>query len=507
MSTPTLQALLDALRQAAGTAGHCALGDEQLLERWLARRDEAAFEVLLWRHGPMVLGVCRRLLSRPGDAEDAFQATFLTLLRRAASIRHGNALAAWLHRVAHRIALRLRAASARLARRERTWDDHAEPVLAAAATDSDLGEQLDREIDRLPDSYRRIVVLCLLEGHTQAEAARRLGLPLGTVSSRLSRARARLQGRLARQGLAPRPAVLPAALVENGMHLALAGSVPASIADLSSGVINEMIRHTICKTLLLTCAAVLLFAGGSVPIVRHLFSAARGADEPAEKASPEPPVTFSFLAREPFAGRLRLNWKVVRPDDKYVSLTRNKGKLTITTQRGTIHADETARKEPKAKNLYLIDNPLADDTSFVVTTRISGFTPKQRYQQAALICYDDDDNYVKFAYEFNWKKDAGQTFDLVRETKAVSQQDHVEAPAGIKTLWLRLTRRKDLYEYATSTNGRDFEVHGERSWQDRAPAKIGILAKNGGIAGVPEVDVCFELFELRAPAPAAAKKE
>ncbi len=283
-----------------------------------------------------------------------------------------------------------------------------------------------------------------------------------------------------------------------------AGWIPDSLATLSSGVTNEMIRQSLCKTLLLTSAAVLL-AGSGVPVVGYLFSPALADDEKA--ASPEPPVTFSFLAREPFAGRLRLNWKVVRPDDKYVSLTKNKGKLTITTQRGTIHADETARKDPKARNLYLIDNPLADDTSFVVTTRITGFTPRQAYQQAALICYDDDDNYVKFAYEFNWKKGAGQTFDLVRETKAVSQQDHTDAPAGITTLWLRLTRRKDLYEYATSTNGRTFTVHGERSWRDKAPAKIGILAKNGGIAGVPEVDVCFELFELRAPAPPAVKRE
>jgi regulation of enolase protein 1 (concanavalin A-like superfamily) len=268
---------------------------------------------------------------------------------------------------------------------------------------------------------------------------------------------------------------------------------------------DEMFREKCYQAVFGLCTALLV-----VVVLGQLLPApqAQALDGLADTSSdPEPPVAFSFLAREPFTGKLRLNWKVVRPDDKYVSLTKNKGKLTITTQRGTIHADETARKEPKAKNLYLLDNPLATDTSFVVTTCISGFTPKQNYQQAALICYNDDDNYVKFSYEFNWEKNAGQSFCLVRETKAVSQQDRIDAPAGIKKLWLRLTRRKDLYEFATSTNGRDFTVHGEKAWQEKAPAKIGILAKNGGPAGVPEVDVCFEQFHLRAPAPPAPKKE
>src|SRR5262249_37252869 len=132
------------------------------------------------------------------------------------------------------------------------------------------------------------------------------------------------------------------------------------------------------------------------------FSPRPGVTKAEGKADPEAPLLFSFLAVEPFNGQLRLNWKPVRPDAKYVSLTKNKGKLTITTQQGTIHADEAKRKEPKAKNLYLIDNPLADDQDFEVTVCISGFTPKQSYQQAALICYDDDDNYIKWCYEFNW---------------------------------------------------------------------------------------------------------
>jgi regulation of enolase protein 1 (concanavalin A-like superfamily) len=245
----------------------------------------------------------------------------------------------------------------------------------------------------------------------------------------------------------------------------------------------------------------------TMTLLAVFLAAATLADAAKDNADPEPPANFSFHAVESFAGKLHLNWKPVRHDPKYVSLTKNKGKLTITTQRGTIHADETARKEPKAKNLFLIDNPLVADVDFVLTTCISGFKPTQSYQQAGLICYDDDDNYVKFGYEFNWPKGAGQSFCLVRETKAVSQQDRVDAPADIKKVWLRLTRRKDRYEYATSTDGRRFTIHGEKVWVEKAPARFGILAKNGGPAGVPEVDACFELFEVVSPAPPAPKKD
>lgn len=183
----------------AGTAS--GLSEWQLLRRYLASGDEAAFETLVARHGPMILGVCRRMLSNPADVEDAFQATFLVLVRRARGLGERDAIGPWLYGVASRVALRARCETARRASREK-------PLAEAAIQDADadpirreLGPILDEELNRLPSKYRVPVVLCYLEGETHDEAARRLGWPLGTVKGRLVRARELLKGRLVRRGL------------------------------------------------------------------------------------------------------------------------------------------------------------------------------------------------------------------------------------------------------------------------------------------------------------------
>jgi len=247
--------------------------------------------------------------------------------------------------------------------------------------------------------------------------------------------------------------------------------------------------------------AVAVFTALACLIVGPLLMSGTGSDRRAgaADADPQPPT---LVAVETFDRSFRLRWKPVRPDPDHVSLTKNKGKLTITTQRGTIHADETARKDPQAKNIYLIDNPLSDYADFEVTTCISGFAPKQKYQQAALILYNDDDNYLKWSYEFSYVNDGSVALGLIRETNAKVEHDHVAPPEKAEEkLWLRLTKRKNSYEYSSSTDGQKFEVHGEKEWGEKAPSRMGILAKNGGIEGVPEVDVCFERFELRSPPP------
>jgi regulation of enolase protein 1 (concanavalin A-like superfamily) len=238
----------------------------------------------------------------------------------------------------------------------------------------------------------------------------------------------------------------------------------------------------------LALAAILTFA------VAMGFGRLPAADPDPE---PQPPA---LVAIETFKGRLHLRWKPVRPDPKYVSLTKNKGKLTITTQRGSIHGDGATQKDLPARNIYLIDNPLPGDADFEVTTCISGFAPRKEYQQAALILYNDDDNDLKWSYEFSYVNGGSVALGLIRETAAKTQHDHIAPPDGAdKKLWLRLTRRKNSYEYASSADGKTFTTHGEREWGDKGPARLGILAKNGGPAGVPEVDVCFERFELRSP--------
>ena len=179
------------------------LSDGQLLERFTTGHREAAelaFHSLVERHGPMVLRVCRRLLDDPNDAEDAFQATFLVLLRRARAIRDRGSVAAWLHGVAARVATRARVESARRKRIERQG---IRPTIGRNDDPDrlDLETLIDVELARLPEKYRRPVVLCYLEGLTHEGAAARLGWPVGTVRGRLSRARDLLRSRLTRRGV------------------------------------------------------------------------------------------------------------------------------------------------------------------------------------------------------------------------------------------------------------------------------------------------------------------
>lgn len=246
---PQLQALFD-----AGTAS--GLSDGQLLERYLRRGEpggrtaaEAAFACLIGRHGPMVGRVCRDILRDPFDADDAFQAVFLVLARRAGAIRRRESVGPWLYGVALRVARSARKASARRRERERRGAVMVDAVsfegdrLAAAPA-------LHEEVGRLPEKYRAAVVLCYFEGLTHEQAAGQLGWPIGTVRSRLAGARDRLRPRLTRRGLAPSagflaasaaaegtsaivPPALAAATVGIAMGAGEAGAVPASVAALA----------------------------------------------------------------------------------------------------------------------------------------------------------------------------------------------------------------------------------------------------------------------------------
>ncbi len=210
------------LRQLFAAGSGAGLTDAQLLERFAAasRRGErdlagAAFETILARHGATVLSVCRQVLGDGHDAEDAFQATFLVLVRRAGSLRmrEGGVLGGWLHGVAYRTALKARRCAARRRARElRAAGPEARAGEAVAAVEAaDLGEALHAEVARLSENDRAAVVLCYFEGRTHDEAAAALGWPVGTVRCRLFRARDLLRRRLARRGLAPAVAALGAA--------------------------------------------------------------------------------------------------------------------------------------------------------------------------------------------------------------------------------------------------------------------------------------------------------
>ncbi|HEY7310078.1 MAG TPA: sigma-70 family RNA polymerase sigma factor [Gemmataceae bacterium] len=199
--------------------------DGELLARFLGSRDDGALAALVRRHAPMVWGVCRRLLHNHQDAEDAFQATFLVLVRKAADVPR-QAVAKWLYGVARQTAVRLRATTAKRGRRETQVVNMPEPTVAEVR-DADLGSVLDEELSRLPDRYRAVLVLCDLEGETRKEAARHMGLPEGTVGSRLARARALLAKRLAQRGVVLSGGALAGVLAQQ----AVSEGVPKSVVD------------------------------------------------------------------------------------------------------------------------------------------------------------------------------------------------------------------------------------------------------------------------------------
>lgn len=215
--------------------GLVALGEAQLLDRFEAG-DPAALEALIRWHGPMVLGVCRRILEDPHDVDDAFQVTFLTLVQKKHAIRNRARLAAWLHGVARRVAIRSRAEARRRRVRERAAPSPGfmPPSPGEGVERAELRGVLDEELARLPERYRNALVLCDFEGRTHEDAAAQLHCPVGTIKSRLSRGRDRLRTRLARRGLEP----------AGGLPIAPAGvaAVPAALASQTLRMATELWR-------------------------------------------------------------------------------------------------------------------------------------------------------------------------------------------------------------------------------------------------------------------------
>jgi RNA polymerase sigma factor (sigma-70 family) len=217
---------VEQLRRALLRRDGGGLSDAQLLDCFLQQQDAAAFEALVRRHGPMVLGVCRRVLCHYHDAEDAFQATFLVLARKAATIVRREKVASWLYGVAYQTALKCRGVAAKRRSREKQVLEMPEPEATPSDRWSDLLPLLDQELSRLPDKYRRPIVLCDLEGLTRKQAARQLGWQEGTVSSRLSRGRLQLAHRLRRYGLVVSGGALTTALAEGA-----SAKVPLSLLN------------------------------------------------------------------------------------------------------------------------------------------------------------------------------------------------------------------------------------------------------------------------------------
>jgi len=316
MSGVDLGSVLRRLRRLFDRPGYPTPTDAEVLARFVAERDEAAFELLVWRHGPTVLSLCRRMLRREQDAEDAFQAAFLTLARRASCIGRRQSVGSWLFKVAFRVALRARERAAR--RSVVPLAEQPEPAgPAPAGPDAEVRSFLDEEVSRLPEKYRAAVVLCYLQGKTNTEAARELGCPRGTIDSRLAWARQRLRQRLARRGvslslaglvavLAPSGgnAAVPAALVPATAHLALlfatrgaavAGLASVPSVQLAQGVLRAMFLTKLKRALavVLAVAAVATGSWGSFRDQDHFgksqLPAAEAPGQPAVEA-PAPPA-------------------------------------------------------------------------------------------------------------------------------------------------------------------------------------------------------------------------
>ncbi len=311
-SSPTSEAIQHFCRAVLLRDG-AALTDGQLLEHFLNRRDEGAFAALVRRHGPMVWGVCRRILRSHQDAEDAFQATFLVLVRRASSIVPREMVANWLYGVAYQTARKAGALAAKRKQRERQVVYM--PESAEVETDlwPDLQPLLDQELSRLSDKYRAVIVLCDLEGKTRKEAARQLGVPEGTVAGRLARARKMLAKRLGRRGVALSGGLLativsraasagvPASVTSNTIHAAgqlMAGSATAASAITPQvGLLTEGVMKAMLVTKLKGMAVVAVMIGVvAVGITTAVFSP---ASVPVAAAANLRPAAASPADREP----------------------------------------------------------------------------------------------------------------------------------------------------------------------------------------------------------------
>lgn len=310
------------------------VADAALLDRWRSERDESAFELLLWRHGPMVWHTCRRMLRHDQDAEDAFQAVFLILARKASQIGRGESLAGWLYRVAHRTALAARSRRTRLV----PAGSALEQVADRPRSPNELEGVLDEELTRLPEKYRLVFVLCCLQGATVDEAAEQLGCPRGTIGTRIAWVKQRLRDRLSNRGfdLPERFALgmVPATLVSATCNVIERSMTDPAATDVVVALSEEVIRMTMTSKLqssVICLAIVALMATGTGWWLDSRASAEKpvakapknpGAKAPGEGKKVGVPADVSGIVKE------------ISADKKTLTLeqpAKNKGEAATTT--------------------------------------------------------------------------------------------------------------------------------------------------------------------------------
>jgi RNA polymerase sigma factor (sigma-70 family) len=383
MSTIQAGIVLRHIRGLASAGPAKGPADHQLLARFAARREQAAFEALLRRHGPMVLGVCRRVLGNRHDAEDAFQATFLVLAHKAGSIQRRDSLGGWLYQVAFHIALKAKASAVARLRRERRAG---EPVAAAADGNKDpLAELtarellgvLDEELHRLPKRFQTPLVLCYLEGKSRDEAAHQLGMTLATLKRRLEQGRDRLRILLERRGVAL-PAALtavgltttavPAALATSAVQIVSsdAAAVPPYMARLAAASMQTM-KASKLRTAALTILIVGLLGGG-------WLARSMSTDEPnaAAVASDQSVKPLNPDDSKP----LTVSGRVLGPDGKPVT----GASVTVVARQGAILSsgewwaafsnDVAGQRKTDAEGLFRLVTTRPDPLLNVRTVRV-----------------------------------------------------------------------------------------------------------------------------------------
>jgi len=345
MATAPLRAVLPHLCKLTGSEQMMERTDQQLLQDFLTCHDQASFAALVRRHGAMVLRVCRHVLRHEQDSEDAFQATYLVLARNASSIRKGEALASWLHGVAYRVAMRAR----RDATRRRTHERQAgamSPTTSSGDVDwRDMQAVMDEEIQRLPEKYRSSFVLCFLEGMSQSEAARELGLKQGTIWSRLAQARKLLRQRLSRRGVSLSAVLGVAGLVEGteAVPPSLVASTVRVVSQAVSGrlisakaaALAEGVSKPMFLTRLKTVTVLCLVAVGAILVGGGLMMKGKADAQPPAPPQQETPRDGLRVEPQSIQGKARtappqvalremgdtiaLNGRVLDPDGKPVA--------------------------------------------------------------------------------------------------------------------------------------------------------------------------------------------
>jgi RNA polymerase sigma factor (sigma-70 family) len=399
MATSQMSEVIQHLRRTVLLHDGAGLTAGQLLEDYISRRDEAALAALVQRHGPMVWGVCRRVLRHHHDAEDAFQATFLVLVRKAASIVPRQMVANWLYGVAHQTALNARAAAAKRKRRERQVTEMPEPAVTEQDLWHDLQPILDEELSRLPDKYRSVVILCDLEGKTRKEAARQIGVPDGTVAGWLARARVRLAKRLAQRGVVLSGGALAAVLSQNGASAAVPTSVVSSTIRAASlyaagqgaatGAISvkvvaltEGVMKAVFLSKLKSVSVVLLVVAAQIGALSMIYQSQAADQQKAQRATENSDNT----EKQPVANKkdkkdksdeeqLQGTWKIVSTIDcgeevkEVGEWTFQEMKIKTMTQRngrklwGRIRFQINSRAKPK--EIDMVAEGVGDDDSLL----------------------------------------------------------------------------------------------------------------------------------------------